>query len=193
MAKSSRPKLNGKISVADFESFYWLKSELATFAVANGISTSGKKLDISTRISAHLRGKKPVTKQVNAPRGRDSERKITRRTKVKGWVCDAETRAFFKEELGSKFHFTVSMNKLGREGSGLTYGDLVEHWLAEKSLRKDPSYKPKLGKSGEYNIYVRAFFDDPKNTGKSLTDAAKNWNRVKKLSGPRRYSKKRGW
>ncbi|MEM6990261.1 MAG: DUF6434 domain-containing protein [Myxococcota bacterium] len=193
MATTRRPKLTRKLDPTEFEQYYWLKAELSAFAVAHGIAATGKKLEIAGRIAAFLRtGKAPPGKRSPA-RGRDSTRRITRATKVEGWVCDAATRAFFERELGPSFHFTVSLNKLGREGKGLTYGDLVEHWRAERQRRKDPKYRPKLGQAGEYNRYVRAFFDDPANAGRSLADAAAGWNRVKAQRGPRRYSKKRGW
>ncbi len=188
-----RPKLTPRLPADEFESFYWLKRELTEFAVDHGIGASGKKLEIAERISSFLRTGKARRAPTAAARKRDSTRTITRATKVDGWVCDAATRAFFEKEIGPHFHFTVSLNRLGRQGRGLTYGDLIRHWQDEREQRKDPTFKPRLGKAGEYNRYVRAFFADRANAGKSIADAARGWNRAKKERGPRRYKKTRGY
>ncbi len=207
-----RPKLTQRISVDDFKSFYWLKEELSRFAVANEISSSGKKQEIAARIERFLRGKSPaggarpkrpsgrtsrapgIRTQGNAEAAqRDSARKLTRKTPVVHYVCDDDTRAFFEEQVGSHFHFTAKLNRYIRSHEGLTYGDLIDEWLAEKERRRDPTYKPRLGKAGEYNQYVRDFFADAANQGKSLKRAAAGWNRVKKERGKRKYRKARGW
>ena len=191
-----RPKLTPRISVSNFKSFYWLKEELVAFAREHGLGVGGKKLEIAGRIERFLKtGKRPATRRRMRPRGRDSGAGITCSTRVDGWVCDAATRAFFEAECGPGFHFTVALNRMGKaaKGKGLTYGDLVDAWRAEKERRKDPNYKPRLGKAGEYNRYVRAFFADPRNAGKALEDAVAGWNRVKNVRGPRVYDRKRGW
>lgn len=184
------------MSADSFREFYWLKAELVAFAVDNGISASGKKRDVAARISAFLRtgSVRSVRKTPRRATGsRDSDTALTRDTPVGGWVCDDRTRAFFEREIGANFHFTVGMNRLARSGKPLTYGELIDAWLAEKRRRRDPSYKPRLGRSGEYNLYVRAFFADPANRGKTLRHAAAGWNRVKKQRGPRTYDRSRGW
>ena len=49
-----RPELNDKISVTDFQEFYWLKNELIVFCKSNGISTIGGKQELADRIIAFL-------------------------------------------------------------------------------------------------------------------------------------------
>ena len=191
-----RPKLTRRISVSDFKSFYWLKEELVAFARQHELGVGGKKLEIAARIERFLKtGKRPAVRRRTRRRGRDSAAGITRATTVDGWVCDAQTRAFFEAQCGPSFHFTVALNRMGKtaSGKGLSYGALVDAWKAEKGRRKDPKYKPKLGKAGEYNRYVRDFFADPGNAGKAFKDAVAGWNRIKKVRGPRVYDPKRGW
>lgn len=186
-----RPRLSRRTSADRFREYYWLKAELAEFAVAHGILASGKKRDIAARIERFLRTGSAQPEAKRKPRKpvgpRDSQLPLTRSTPVVHWVCDDSTRAFFEQQLGASFHFTVGLNRLARSGKSLTYGDLIDAWLGEKQRRRDPAYKPRLGRSGEYNLYVRDFFADPANAGKTLRDAATGWNQVKKNRGPRKY------
>jgi hypothetical protein len=50
---------------------------------------------------------------------------------------------------------------------------------------------PEIASHGEYNRFVRDFFADEKNRGKSMRDAAKSWNSIKNSEGDRRYTPKR--
>jgi hypothetical protein len=101
---------------------------------------------------------------------------------------DQRTREFFESVIGPHFHFTAHLNQFMRGRHNLTYDDLVQEWLAERERRKDRSYKPAIMKSCEYNQYIRDFFEDPPNRGKSLKDAITSWNKTKRQPGRRRYS-----
>ena len=59
--------------------------------------------------------------------------------------------------------------------------------MAERERRQDPAYQARLPAHGEYNLFVRGFFADPANKGRSLADAASAWNAVKFRKGSRRY------
>ena len=127
------------------------------------------------RIERRLRGARDGTAQENKS--------------AKG-LSDTRTRAFFESEIGPEFHFTYHLSqwRLGREDTGnLTYGDLIDEWLAERERRQDPAYQARLPAQGEYNLFVRGFFADPANKGRSLADAASAWNSVKFRKGSRRY------
>ena len=51
----------------------------------------------------------------------------------------------------------------------------------EEERKKDPSYKKKIAPQFEYNQFIRDFFADPKNQGKSRGEAIEAWNEIKKL------------
>jgi hypothetical protein len=70
---------------------------------------------------------------------------------------------------------------------GLTYGDLVDEWIAEFNRRRRATYKAPLASHGEYNRYVRDYFADPENAGTRLPDAAASWMKAKRARGDRRY------
>ena len=180
------------MSVADFISYYWMKDDLVRFARRLGLPTHGHKPELGARIERRLRRipnrDEPRRKSAKGPR--DSDRALSRETRVVHYKSDARTRAFFESEIGPAFHFTYRLNqwRLAREDAGnLTYGDLIDEWLAERERRRDPAYEATLAAQGEYNLFVRGFFADPANAGKSLADAAGAWNAIKGRRCSRRY------
>jgi hypothetical protein len=199
--KPKRPRLTRTIDPDDLRKYYWLKAELAQFCQQLGIPGSGRKLDILNRIEVLLRTGKTIKPErivlgANSadglPRGfgrrLSNAGVLTLKTSVVNFKSDQRTREFFESVIGQHFHFTAHLNQFMRGRSDLTYGDLVKEWLAERELRKDKSYKPPIMKSCEYNQYIRDYFADPMNRGKSLKDAIGSWNRAKRQAGPRVYS-----
>lgn len=190
---SRRPQLRPGMSLADFRRHYRWKAELVEFARRLGLQSQGSKPELSARIERRLRGLEPAPLAARAPRAgrRDSERPLRRGTPVVNYFSDERTRAFFVAEIGSAFHFTYHLNQFRLARTGLTYGDLIEEWLAERARRADPRYEAELAQHGKYNRFVRAFFADPRNAGKSLREAAKAWNAVKFRPGEPRYRARR--
>ena len=128
------------MSVADFLSYYWRKDELVRFARRLGLSARGHKPELGLRIERRLRGAGDGTAQESkSAKGlRDSDRPLSRETRVVHYKSDTRTRAFFESEIGPEFHFTYHLNqwRLAREDTGnLTYGDLIDEWLAEREHR----------------------------------------------------------
>jgi hypothetical protein len=110
--------------------------------------------------------------------------------------CSAETRAFFKSVIGDHFHFTAHLQQYRRqkqrERAPLTYGELVHEWLAEQERRKDPNYRSAISPSWQYNQFVRDFMADrERNAGKTMSDAARAWNRLRVHRGPHTYDEYR--
>ena len=64
---------------------------------------------------------------------------------------------------------------------------VVDAWYEEKERKKDPSYKKTIAPQFEYNQFIRDFFADPKNQGKSRDEAIEAWNKIKKLPGRNQY------
>jgi hypothetical protein len=185
-----RPRLEAGMSVIAFQRHYWWLAELTRFARRLGLAARGPKPALATRIERHLRGLPPVPEPEPRPRrgrGRDSDQPLRRDTPVVSYASDARTRAFFRAELGPSFHFTYHLNRFRERHRGLTYGDLVDEWLAERERRRRPGYRAPLARHGKYNRFVRAFFADAANRGKSLADAAAAWNSVKFHPGDPTY------
>ena len=95
-----------------------------------------------------------------------------RDTPVVNYKSDRKTREFFKSQIGPEFHFTYHVNQYRLAHDGLTYGDLINEWIAARDRRNTPNYQPKIADHGEYNQFVRDYFADAANRGKTMRDAA---------------------
>ncbi len=165
------------MSVTEYRAYYWMKDDLIRFARQLGLPTHGYKPELSTRIDRRLRGlsesMEPPRKQSEGPR--DSDQPLRRDSPVIHYKSDDKTRAFFKSQIGPEFHFTYMLN---------------QYRLAHDKLnrRRRGDYRPVIAEQGKYNRFIRDFFDDERNKGKSLGDAARSWNAIKNKRGEPRYT-----
>ena len=185
---NSKPVLRREISVADFKAYYWSMADLTDFAKRLGLSSHGNKPDLRARIERRLRGlpdKQSFQQRSTGPR--DSGKPLRSETPVVNYKSDDGTRDFFKLKIGPHFHFTYHLNQYRLANTNLTYGDLIREWVAEYERRQHPKYRAPIASHGEYNRYIRDYFSDERNKGKSLRDAAASWNAAKRGRGDRRY------
>ena len=172
----------------DFKTYYWMKQDLIAFARQLGLPTHGYKPELSSRILAHLTSGTDFS-EINKPpikAPRDSVAPLRRDSPVINYKNDRKTREFFKSQIGPDFHFTYHVNQYRLANDGLTYGDLIDEWVAERDRRENKSYTPKIADHGEYNQFIRDYFADAANQGKTMRDAASAWNAVKPTQD-RRY------
>ncbi len=178
------------IDLGSLRGRYWLKLELINYCASNGLVTSGSKNELLERIEVFLvsgkRLKSELSKQIGK---RDSLQSITHDTLVVNYKNDAATRLFFVENIGEHFRFDAYLRQFTNPDNiteNLTYGDLINGWLAEEVRRNDPAYQSDIGKQFEYNQFIRDFFANEK--GKSRSDAIKAWQTTKALNGPTTYA-----
>jgi hypothetical protein len=184
-----KPSLQKGLNVQDFYSYYWLKEELQTFCRENGMSISGSKIEIVDRIATFLQTgeiKKPLRKRKSPSKESISTDLSLDTVITENHRCSQAVRAFFKSEI-PKFHFSTYIQNYFKENVGKTYRDVVNAWYEEEKRNKAPSYKKEIGPQFEYNQFIRDYFADPKNKGKSQEDAIKAWNTIKKLLGSNKY------
>ncbi len=153
-----RPNLTKEISVQCFKDYYWLKEELQLFCRENGISTSGSKIEISSRIERFLQTgeiQKPIrkrrTKQVEPQVTLSLDTVITENHR-----CSQHVREFFKTVIPN-FHFSTYIQNYFKNNVGKSYRDVVDAWYEEDKRKKHPSYKKKIGPQFEYNQFIRDF------------------------------------
>lgn len=186
-----RPKLTKELHVDSFKDFYWLKEELQTFCREYGISATGSKLEISNRIETFLRtGEilKPVRKSRRKANGEVLRSQLTLETVItNNHRCSQAVRAFFKTIIPS-FHFSTHIQNYFKTNVGNTYRDVVNAWYEEEERKKDPSYKKEIAPQFEYNRFIRDYYADPKNQGKSREKAIEAWNEIKKRPGSNQYN-----
>lgn len=184
-----RPELTKSCRAVEFTQYYWLKEELQRFCRDHDISASGSKQEISTRVEHFLRTGdilKPLQKQrVNHSKVLAHELSLDT-VITKNHRCSQEARAFFKSVIPS-FHFSTAIQSYFKANVGNTYRDVVNYWYEEEKRKKDPSYKKEISSQFEYNQYIRDFFADPSNKGKSREEAIKGWNKIKLKPGSNKY------
>ena len=184
-----RPELTKVIAIQDFKNFYWLKEELQQFCRQHGMSVSGSKTEITERIELFL-----LTGEITKPRKKQNvhntapkQTELSLDTVItENHRCSQDVRAFFKSVI-PKFHFSTTIQNYFKNNIGHTYRDITLAWHEEEERKKDPSYKKKLAPQFEYNQFIRDFFADPNNKGKSREEAIEAWHTIKKLPGSNRH------
>lgn len=186
-----RPNLTKGISIKEFKDFYWLKEELQLFCRENGISATGSKIEISDRIETFLRtGEiiKPIRNSKINTKPQRQEKLSLDTVIMENHRCSQEVRAFFQTVISYKFHFSTYIQNYIKNNVGKTYRDVVDAWYEEVDRKKDPAYKKTIAPQFEYNQFIRDFFADPKNKGKSREEGIEAWKNIKKLPGSNKYT-----
>ena len=180
-----RPDLNRNLDENTFHSYYYLKKELVDFCRANGLPSSGGKIEITNRIAYYLNTNNVLpTKAV--PKLISNIGTISEDSKIESnFVCSEKHRAFFIEKIGKSFSFNVAFQKWLKNNYGKKYSQAIEAYY--QILNDKKNEKPKIDKQFEYNTYIRDFFES--NKGYSLKDAIKCWKYKKNQKGHNRYEK----
>lgn len=152
---SQRPALPPELAAAEFQRWYWLKGELASFARTLGIRATGSKELLAARVSAALEGKtfaEPAP--VRRVSGRQLSGELSASTVIPaGQRSSQVVRAWMTANAGPTFHFDAEMREFFAASDGTqTMQDALEHWLAtrDQPVRSiDPQF--------EYNRFTRAW------------------------------------
>ncbi|MCE3269145.1 MAG: hypothetical protein K0R49_1397 [Burkholderiales bacterium] len=184
-----RPELNPNLNCEIFMNFYWLKQELTGFCRRSKLLTTGSKNELTIRIYQFLKtGDKEIqVSKFATSRTCDSVNGLALETQVINYRNNAITRQFFKKYIGNHFHFNSYLRKFAKEKpiEKITYGDLINGWIAEEARKKDPNYKITIDKQFQYNQFIQDFFIHEK--GKTQQDAINAWNLVKSKPGSCTY------
>jgi SAP domain-containing new25/Domain of unknown function (DUF6434) len=183
-----RPKLNKDITIPDFRNYYWLKEELQQFCRINHLGVSGSKAELNNRIEKYLLTgdiEKPARKRLY--KGKPNEKLSLDTVINENHRCSQEVRAFFKSVIPN-FHFSTYIQKFFKNNIGKTYRDAIQAWYEEEKRKKEPDYRTEIAPQFEYNQFIRDFFADPMNTGKTKGDAIAAWKKIRSIPGSNKYS-----
>ena len=178
----------------DFQQFYWTKLELINFCRNTKLPTHGAKLDLAKRIEEFLISGKipePVLNNflkkstINKSKKRDL---LSREAPVINYKSDLATREFFQKELGPEFRFNADVlvwirTKLNNQES-FTYGDIINEWATQNSLRKNPNHERKIPEQFQFNQFMKDWKNA--NAGPGAREA---WNWIKALPGEPTYAR----
>jgi hypothetical protein len=158
---SARPALTPELAAEEFRRWYFLKTELVTFAREMGVTSSGSKEDLTARIALALTGGEavapPSDRRVRA--GRQLERPVSAASVIPtGQRCSQVLREFFASEVGPSFRFDAGMRDFIANGEGRTLGDAVDHWRATRDRGQST-----IGRQFELNRFTRQWYQDNPN------------------------------
>ncbi len=166
-----RPPLELGIEASDFLAFYWLKSELVEFCRANGLPTSGSKIDITERIAHFLQTGELLLPEKRPKLKSDGQVPTLDTVITADYRSNQINRAFFEEVIGKHFHFSTAFQQFFKDNVGKTFGDAVAYWykLEERAKRGD---KKEIAPQFEYNRFMREYHEQNPDTTHAAAVAA---------------------
>lgn len=180
-----RPDINEIETGAELKRWYWLKEELVDFCKRTQLSYVGAKFDILERIAKALdkgaistenttKEIKPTSKFVWSKSFLTLDTVIT-----DSYTNGPNTRKFFKQQCGDKFHFSIPFMDFMKNNCGKTLQDAVNEWHRLNEQSKDKNFKSEIPASNQYNKYIRDFFAD--NPTMTLKQARHFWKLKRSL------------
>jgi hypothetical protein len=181
----NRPDIKDIQNGTELKRWYWLKQELVDYCKSTQLNYTGTKFDILDRIANSLDN--DSSKQTNLkPRPKPtskfdwSKSKLTLKTIITdSYTNGPNTRKFFKDHCGDKFHFSIPFMDFMKKNCGKTLQDAVNEWRRLNEITKAKGFKSRIPEGNQYNQYIRDFFAD--NPTKSIKDARHFWKLKRSL------------
>lgn len=199
--KIARPEITSVKSGDELRRWYWLKSDLVTYARVLGVKVSGGKFEILQRISDYLdtgektsntpSKPKKLTSKFDWPKFDWHSEVLTPETQITDSYKNTQNvRGFFIENAGSNFKFNIEFMAWMKSNIGQTLGDAVNEYRAMRARMNEPDFKSKIEDHNQFNSYTRDFLADNPEMG--MDDVRKYWARKIKLpsdSGRHEYER----
>lgn len=192
---NKRPQFSQKLSVTEFNEFYWYKTELITICRKYDLPTYGTKAELNQYIIQMLQG--IPSSQIKAVRKGSVKRtlnveEITLQTRLlnSGFRLNNEARKFFENYFQvEKFSFNkpmaILMRKVQTENDAVaTVQDLVDVYLKKIDLKDNAEEQ-----TYQWNNFVKDFHRDEstKNYTDQMKVAAILWTKVRDSSDNKKY------
>jgi len=193
MKMDNRPTLNNEISTKDFQEFYWLKEELVSYCRAEGLKTTGGKIEISKRIENYLetglKNLKQSPKKIKPKSKFDWKKEVlSLETEITdNYKSTENVRKFFQNEIGENFKFNVKFMNWMKSNCGKTLKDAIAEWRQIHSEIKDKTKSKIIAPQFEYNTYLRDFLADNPYAKREL--GIKLWKIKRSIRGDNKYRK----
>lgn len=149
------------------------------------VSYVGAKFDILERIAIALdKGTTKSEKQSQSARPTSkfiwSKSVLSLDTVITdSYTNGPNTRKFFKQYCGDKFHFSIPFMDFMKNNCGKTLQDAINEWHRLNEQGKDKNFKSEIPESNQYNKYIRDFFED--NPNMTIKQARHFWKLKRSL------------
>ncbi len=190
-----RPNINDIETSHELKSWYWLKQELVELCKQRQLSYAGAKFDILERVAIAL--DKGITKTEKiSPSYKPTSKFIWSKSLLSldtvitdSYTNGPNTRKFFKQHCGGKFHFTIQFMDFMKNNCGKTLQYAINEWQRLNEKSKDKNFKSEIPAGNQYNKYIRDFFED--NPDMTIEQARHFWKLKRSLPlGRHVYEKK---
>lgn len=162
-----RPELSVGLAAEEFRRWYWLKEELVTFCRDQGLSSSGLKREIESRIAVFLEeGRRRRATGGNRRAGVMPERFSMHSVIGEGWRCGPALGKFLRGELGEGFRFNAAVREFIHNGVGRRLGEIAAVY------RESLGRKREIPEQLEYNRHFREYFQEHPGASREETIAA---------------------
>jgi len=189
MSSNQRPELTLSLITKDFAEYYWLKTELTSFCKKHKLPTSGSKKELTNRIAHFLETgkvlKKKSTKSTTSTFDWNTETLSNQTVITDNYHNSQNVRAFFTEQIGPNFRFSVVFMNWMKVNMGKTLAEAILAWKEIAQLKK--TSRSTISPQFEYNQFFRDFFEA--NPDKTRKEAVMLWNIVKQRKGKHVYRK----
>ncbi len=149
-----RPDFSPHLSAAEFSRWYWLKSELIDACRLLGVSPTGSKPDLNTRIVAALSGAAVPSVVPRRARGAMPDR-FTLDTRIgDGWRCNPALGQFLRQHAGRGFRFNAAVRAFVHTQVGQPVSAIIACYRASVAPGAE---KPPLPPQLEYNRHTQAY------------------------------------
>jgi len=188
-----RPQLNKQISLEDFNTHYWLRSELIEFCKKEKLPSTGGKITIVKIINFYLQTGQVLqpeikkAKTINSKFDWHSEPLSLDTIITDSYKNTQNVRRFFLKEIGNHFSFNITFMSWFKENAGKTLRDAIPAWRNIHEQKNGKNAKLKIAPQFEFNTYVHDFLAD--NPDKVLKDAIICWKEKRQLKEAKIYKR----
>ena len=179
-----RPTFEQIRTGAEFNRWYWLKTEMVEFCKQLNLPSNGRKFDLRDRIMNALDNNYSASNETKPKKSASNfnwpKAKLTNETKITDNISFGPNfRGYMKAQIGSKFTCHSDFMAWVKSNTGKTLGDAVSKWIELEKRKENPAFKRVIADNNMYAQYTRDFLAN--NEGMRLSDAKKFWLLKKQL------------
>lgn len=187
-SNEQRPDIESIRTGAEFERWYWLRSELVDFCRDHGLGTSGRKPELANRIAHFLNTGQIQRSTPASPTSTVDWRKaeLTLETEITDSYSNTQNmRSFMRLNAADHFKFSNEFMDWMRSNQGKTLADAVAFWLDLDDRKRNGGYREKPLPQNQFNQFTRALSEAV--PGISAKEVRRLWAIKRAKPGPHVY------
>ena len=184
-----RPNIQDVRSSEELRRWYWLKTELVSYARQKELSTVGNKLELLQRLCHWLdtgEALKPASRSVTSRFDWAKETLHLETIITDNYRNTRNVRAFMKRHVGPRFAFSNEFMQWMRAHVGATLSDAVAFWETLDHKKRTQGYREASLPQNQHNQFSRAL--SQAKPGISAQDIRRIWALKRQGPAPHTYA-----